>query len=244
MHKVRTTALWSGRGRLPAAWGGLLGEQAMSLVRLSRHAGTHSLRVQACEQARVDRAQAPGDGPTPWWQPQLQRIARPRSSIWKAVPWPSQVPLALAWPQACCRQGVLAWPGATDTPALLAEVHLEAAAALDLPPADVGFDFQPAAESGTVHWAAAVRAELLACQRQVRAAGWRVLHIEPEALAVRRAAECLLGEPSLPWALPVHDWQFAGRAQRSVPDAVWQALQNSPHWALLAACGAALAVLA
>lgn len=246
MHKLRTAALWAGRGRLPAAWGGLLGEQAMSLVRLSRHAGAHTLRVQAFEHQPAVQAPGAHSAGQPWWWPQLQRIARPRPGPRLGVRWPgsSPGPLALAWPQAHCRHGELSWPGAVDAPALLAEVHLEAASALGLPPAEVGFDFQPDADSGTVHWAAAARADVLAGQRQLRAAGWRVPHIEPEALAVRRAAECLLGEPTLPWALPVRDWQFAQRTQRSVSAAAWRALQDSPHWGPLAACGAALAVLA
>ena len=96
----------------------------------------------------------------------------------------------------------------------------------------------------SVTWVAAARTDLLAAQRRLRAVGWRVPHIEPEILAARRAAECLLGEPALPWAVPVRDWQFALRRQRNVPEATWRALQDSPHWGPLAACGAALAVLA
>ena len=132
-----------------------------------------------------------------------------------------------------------------DDPALLAEAHLEAASALGLPPAQVGFDFQvqaSASNAGTVAWAATARAPLHACQQLLHAAGWQVPHIEPETLTARRAAECLLGEPVLPWALPVRDWQFARRPQRSLTEAAWHALQDSPHWGALAACGAALAV--
>ena len=273
MHEVRTSALWAGRRPWPAVWGGLLGEQTLWLVRLSRQASVHSVRVQAVEQAHNGPSPEPNDSEMPWWAEHLQRIAQPRFRL----PWPlfTRGPLALAWPQARCRQGVLSWPGASDAPALLAEVHLEAAAALGMPPAEVGFDFQVQAQTPLhmpvqmpvqmplqmplqmppetqvsrpsallVNWAAAPRTDLLAGQRRLRALGWRVPHIEPEALAVRRAAECLLGEPALPWAVPVRDWQFARRSQRSVPEPTWRALQDSPHWGPLAACGAALAVMA
>lgn len=264
MHEVHKAALWPGRRRGSAVWGGLLGEQAMSLVRLSRQAGAHTVRVQVFEQAQA----SPGPGwrgnGAPWWLEPLRGIAQRHASAWRGWRWLGalQGPLALAWPQAQCRQGVLAWPGSADAPALQAEVHLEAAEALGLPTAEVVFDFQaphpaspvasPVASAApskapaplSVHWAAAARAEVLGGQRQLRAAGWRVVHLEPEALAARRAAECLLGEPTLPWAVPVRDWQFASRAQRSVAETSWRALQDSPHWGALAACGAALALLA
>lgn len=299
MHKERTSAPWLGRGRGVAVWGAWLGEQAMHLVRLSPQAGAHSVRVQAFEQAQAQPApDAPDrDAPNrdvPWWWPHMRRIARPSPSLgsrWR-WPWAAPDPLALAWSQACCQQGELLWPGAADAPALQAEVHLEAATALGLPPADVAFDFQtrghthahvhapaqtaaqdpmhetwalvaaprpPTASASrpvpdlvpdrgsallSVHWAASAREDLLSTQRRLRAAGWRATHIEPEALAARRAAECLLGEPGLPWAVPVRDWQFAQRAQRSLSEAAWRALQDSPHWGPLAACGAALGVMA
>lgn len=273
MHKEHTTALWARHRRLPVVWGALLGEQAMHLVRLSRQAGARSLRVQRVEQLQAGAGS--GEAGPPWWWPHMQRIARPAPSLWSRWPglgWLSG-PLALAWPQTRCAQGVLFWPGAADAPALQAEVHLEAAAALGLPPAEVVFDYQAPVEPGgghpmsapptafdtaaapwpahppgdaaqPVHWAAAARTEVLEGQRQLRTAGWRVRLMEPEAWAARRAAECLLGEPSGPWALPVRDWQFAVRAQRSVSEAAWRALQDSPHWGPLAACGVALAVLA
>ena len=246
----------------------------MWLVRLSRQASAHSVRVQAFEQANAGPSPAQLHSGSPWWAAHMRRIAQP-SWPWSRLPWPARArgPLALAWPQADCRQGVLVWPGEPDTPALRAEVHLEAATALGLPPADVGFDFQvqsqvqaqaqvhaqvhaqmlepltsrpsvPEPNAVSVTWVAAARTDLLAGQRRLRAVGWRVPHIEPEALAARRAAECLLGEPALPWAVPVRDWQFALRSQRSVPEPTWRALQDSPHWGPLAACGAALAVMA
>ena len=244
MHEVHTRALGARRGRWPVVWGALLGEQAMWLVCLSRQASARSVRVQAFEQAQADAVTA---SPPPWWAAHMQRMAQPRP--WHRLRWPlfARGPLALAWPQARCRQGVLSWPGDGQDPALLAEVHLEAASALGLPPAEVGFDFQPqksASDACTVAWAAAARAPLRAGHQHLRAAGWQVPHIEPEALAAQRAAECLLGEPVLPWAVPVRDWQFATRPQRHLPDAAWRALQDSPHWGALAACGAALAVLA
>ena len=270
MHKERTSAPWFRRGRGSAVWGALLGEQAMHLVRLSRQADAHSVRVQAFEQAQAlpapevpDRDAPDHDAPdhdAPWWWPHMRRTARPGPSLgfrW-GWPWAAPAPLALAWSQACCQQGVLLWPGPADAPALQAEVHLEAATALGLPPSEVLFDFltheswthaaTPVAEQEvaavSVHWAAAPRDEVFGTRQRLRAVGWRATHIEPEALAARRAAECLLGEPGLPWAVPVRDWQFARRAQRSVSEAAWRALQDSPHWGPLAACGAALAVLA
>lgn len=282
MHNKHMAPLWARRQRWPAVWGALLGEQAMHVVRLSRQPGARHLRVQAFEQAQAEPAPHGPHHDTPWWGPRLQSLARPASSLglgWR-WPWARPGPLALAWPQARCQQGVLLWPGAADAPALQAEVHLEAATVLGLPPAEVLFDFQthttthghthgpmresrapvappmhppassttPAPEDGpallSVHWVAAPREPVLSTQRQLRAAGWRVPQIEPETLAARRAAECLLGEPGLPWAVPVRDWQFAQRTQRSVSEAAWRALQDSPHWGPLAACGAALAVWA
>ena len=249
MHEVHTRALGARRGRWPVVWGALLGEQAMWLVCLSRQASARSVRVQAFEQANAGPNPGHPHSEAPWWLAHMRRTAQASAWPWPRLRWPTNArgPLALAWPQAQCRQGVLVWPGEPDTPALRAEVHLEAASALGLPPAEVGFDFQPqisASNACTVAWAAAARAPLRAGQQHLRAAGWQVPHIEPEALAAQRAAECLLGEPVLPWAVPVRDWQFATRPQRHLPDAAWRALQDSPHWGALAACGAALAVLA
>jgi len=236
-----TAAIWPWarwRRRSHTAWGSLLDGPEILLAALSRQQ-TGGVRVLVFEQLS-----APADLPDPaarddWLVKSLRLSAEHLPGRLRTM--------ALALREGRCRQGTLQWPGPFDAQALEAEVQLEAAAALGVPPGQVGFDFWLTSASDpagtTVHWAACLRAELAHWQTHARKAGWRLPVVEPEHQAARRAATCLRGEHFEHWATSPQDWQFSLTAERELAERDWQQIQSSPLWGPLVACGAALGAL-
>jgi Type IV pilus assembly protein PilM len=137
-----------------------------------------------------------------------------------------------------------------------AEVQLEVAQALNLPPDEVNFDFEAEAwASGLVrhiHWAGCAKARVAEFQQWTAQAGWRLRSVEPAWHAAERASKRLVGGlPSLIQQAP-QDWQF--RLSYEISDPGLQApgpyavrqkdaleeLLASPVGPRLVACGLAL----
>lgn len=236
MHQGETW-LTGWRRRHTTAWGSLLDEQEILLAALSLQQ-TGNVRVVVFEHLRAPQGLLDAAARDDWL---VQTLRGPGEHLPA-----SRRTMALALREGRCRQGTLLWQGAIQHRALQAEVQLEAAAALEVDPEQIGFDFhvsQDASPQGTpVHWAACLRSELLHWQRHARTAGWRLPVVEPEHQAARRAAMCLRGD-QLHWAVSPQDWQFSRTSERDMSDQDWQQLQSSPMWGPLVACGAALRAL-
>ena len=239
MPQSRTSrSFWPWRQRIDTAWGSLLDEQDILVAALSlQKAGR--IRVLVFEHVRapdgLDGTAARDD-----WLVQTLRIPGEHLPA-------SRRTMALALRESRCRQGTLFWQGPTDVRTLAAEVQLEAASALAVDPAQIGFDFQMAPASGEggvqVHWAACLRSELQQWQRHARMAGWRLPVVETEHQAARRAAMHLSGDLQHHWANSPQDWHFERSPQRDLDAAAWTQLQASIVWGPLVACGAALGAL-
>jgi hypothetical protein len=175
--------------------------------------------------------------------------ARPRT-----LGMPQKVAMSLDAPDLV--SGRLSCPVSVPEEAWPAEVQLEVAQALNLPPDEVNFDFEAEAlASGLVrhiHWAGCAKSKVLEFQKWTTQAGWRLRSVEPALLAAERASNMLVGGwPSLLQQAP-QDWQFRlsyefsdPSAQTSAPFAVrQQSVLNeflaSPEGPRLIACGLAL----
>lgn len=167
---------------------------------------------------------------------------------------PQKVAMSLDVPDLVT--GRLSCPVGVPEEAWPAEVQLEVAQALNLPPDEVNFDFEAeAAVSGLVrhiHWAGCAKAKVLEFQKWTAQAGWRLRSVEPALLAAERASTMLVGGlPSLMQQAP-QDWQFRlsyeisdSSLQAQGPFAVRQTgaleeLLASPVGPRLVACGLAL----
>jgi len=99
-----------------------------------------------------------------------------------------------------------------------AEVQLEVAQALGLPPQEVNFDFhsEPGNVDGGVRlrWAGCPRSRVSEYQRWSAGAGWQLVSVEPASDAAQRAANALVGGlPRLLQQAP-QDWQFRLNLER------------------------------
>lgn len=109
--------------------------------------------------------------------------------------------------------GCMACPVHSPQETWPAEVQLEVAQALNLSPDEVNFDFAVEALGvGGMHqmrWVGCARALVLAYQDWIKPAKpWRLMGVEPELHAARRAVRALKGGlPSLLQQAP-QDWQF------------------------------------
>lgn len=239
MHTSTARWPWARwRRRSHTAWGSLLDgpEILLAALALQQSGGA---RVLAFEQLSAPPDLADAAARDDWLVQSLRRSAEHLPRRLRTM--------ALALREGRCRQGSLSWPGRGDELALQAEVQLEAAAALGVAPAQVGFDFHMASTTGneaaTVHWAACLRSELDHWQAHARKAGWRLPVVEPEHQAARRAASCLRSEHFEHWATSPQDWQFSLTPERELTEADWRQIQSSPLWGPLVACGAALGAL-
>lgn len=239
MRESRRARWWtSWRRRSLTAWGSLLDEQEILLAALSvQQAG--GVRVLLFEHLRAPPGLSDAAARDNWL---VQTLRGPGAHL------PARLrTMALALREGRCRQGVLELPADLREAAWVAEVQLEAAAALGVAPSEVGFDFQvrPAASQGLrqLHWAACLRIELEHWQRHARSAGWRLPVVEPEHQAARRAAMALRGDPMQHWAVSPQDWQFSLTPERALSESDSRVLQSSPMWGPLVACGAALGAL-
>ena len=229
---------WPWRQGVDTAWGSLLDEQDIQVAALSlQKAG--GIRVLVFEHVRAPDGLGDSAARDDWL---VQTLRVPGEHLPA-----SRRTMALALRESRCRQGTLVWQGSTHPRTLAAEVQLEAASALGVDPAHIGFDFQvvPAApgEGVQVHWAACLRSELQQWQRHARKAGWRLPVVETEHQAARRAATHLSGELQHHWANSPQDWHFEHMPQRELAEPAWTQLQASAMWGPLVACGAALGAL-
>lgn len=152
--------------------------------------------------------------------------------------------------------GVLAIPVGLGPADCEAEVQLEAARTLDLPPQEISFDWQMNALSDGVLdqllWVACTKASIERFNQCVRRAGWQLASVEPVAQAAQRAVSCLCGGMSVVLTRPVQDWQFdfamltdteatpAGLVSPMTWDQSLQEVLQSPAGPRLVAAGLAL----
>ena len=221
-----------------SAWGALLGQQEILVASLSlQPAG--GVRVVVFEHLHAPAGLVHFSERDAWLVQTLRELG-------KHLPRRLRT-MALAIGEARCRQGVLLHDGVPGARRLAAEVQVEAAAAWGVDPAEVGFDFsltQEASAAGArVEWAACLREDMAQWQHHARSAGWRLPVVEPERQAALRAANCLRGDALQHWAQSPLDWRFERLPQREPAEVDGAALQNSPMWKPLVACGAALGAL-
>lgn len=226
------------RRQRASAWGALLDRQEIMLAALSLQK-TGAVRVMVYEHQHAPDGLVHLSERDQWLVQTLRHLGAHLPARGRTM--------ALALTDGRSRQGVFGWDGAQDMRRLACEVQLEAAAAWDVEPGAVGFDFylaQGSAADGKpvqqVHWAACLRAELLQWQLHARSAGWRLPVVETSAQAAWRAALHMRGDTLHHWAESARDWQFSRTPQRQRSEVPWPQLQESPMWKPLVACGAAL----
>lgn len=178
------------------AWGLASDGPEWVLVGLSR-AGTDLLKVQS----------------TTWLQGQagehgLRQVLLDADQ--RKMGWPLKVAMSLDAPDLVT--GRLACPDDVPEESWPAEVQLEVAQALNLPPDEVNFDFEAEAiVQGWVRhirWAGCPKAKVAELQKWTAQAGWQLRSVEPALCAAERASKMLVGGlPSLMQQAP-QDWQF------------------------------------
>ncbi len=235
------------RQQRASAWGALLGQQQILVAALSVQQ-TGGVRVVVFEHLHAPAGLVHLHERDAWLVQSLTALGAHLPKRLRTM--------AIAVSADRCRQGVLAWEGETDMRRLQAEVQLEAAAAWDVAPDAIGFDFRVQQAQATqetteaspgvglqVEWAACLREELLQWKGHARSAGWRLPVVEAELQAAQRAIVCLRGDTQAHWAQSPQDWQFGRLAQRDLAAVDWQQLQSAPMWKPMVACGAALGAL-
>lgn len=195
---------WRGRG-VRQSWGLALTGRSGALVGLSRDT-RGVLRVQRSTVLAVSPGAAVTD--SFWLTQTLQEAGR-----WVAGRAHTLV-VGLDAPDVV--MGSMTSAVDTTSNDWVAEVQLEVSQALHLPPDGVNFDFEvDTLGPGLVrqiHWAGCARSQVVAVQKGVKEAGWRLRSVEPAMHAAKRAATALVGGlPSLMQQAP-QDWQFRWRA--------------------------------
>lgn len=224
--------LLAGRRRYTHAWGALLGQQEILVAALALQKNG-AVRVMVFERQYAPEGLVQLAERDDW----LVQTLRALGSHLPA----NRRTMALALDPQRCRQGVLVNGEGQGVGQLQAEVQLEAAAAWNVSPDEVGFDFQ--ASDHEVHWAACLRDDLQQWRGHARSAGWRLPVVEPGHQAARRAALHMRGDSGGHWADSPQDWQFSHQPERRLTEVDWPSLQAGPLWPPLVACGAALGVL-
>jgi hypothetical protein len=196
--------LWQKMGIRAArqAWGLAPAGQAWALVGVARHE-SDLWRVQVATWLTPPAGVPVVDAS--WLSQALSDVPRPKAG--------TRHRLAMGMPEQNLVAGQMTCPVDVPQETWPVEVQLEVAQALNLPPEDVNFDFEPEAlGTGAVHqirWVGCARALVVDYQRWIGAAhGWHLSCVEPEIAAARRAAQALVGGlPSLLQQAP-QDWQF------------------------------------
>lgn len=190
--------LWQKMGAPSArqAWGLASDGPEWVLVGLSR-AGTDLLKVQSTTRLQ---AQSGASGLREALLEAGQRKLGLPQKVAISLDAPDLVTGRLSCPVEVPEEG---WP---------AEVQLEVAQALNLPPDEVNFDFEPEAmvEGWVRHirWAGCAKSRVAEFQKWTSHAGWRLRSVEPAVDAAERASKMLVGGlPSLMQQAP-QDWQF------------------------------------
>lgn len=150
-----------------------------------------------------------------WLSQALSDVSR-----FKRLPW-HRVTMGLSAHNLA--MGQMVCPASLPEETWPAEVQLEVAQALNLPPEAVNFDFA-AQVLGVgavhhIHWVGCAKALIQDYQRWIGAAkSWRLTGVEPAMHAARRAARALLGGlPSLLQQAP-QDWQFRWAQDSEIDD--------------------------
>jgi hypothetical protein len=130
----------------------------------------------------------------------------------------SQHRLNMAMPTALVREGFVDFPADLPREDWLYEVQLEVTQALQLPPDEVNFDFEPATATDglvqRVHWVGCAQNDMAAFKSCTRAAGWRLAAVEMENQAAQRGVRALQGGSVSLLTQAPQDWQF----RLSTPD--------------------------
>ena len=157
---------------------------------------------------------------------------------------------ALSLPRTHCVQAQSVWPAHWSDDEVAAQVQVEAAAALNLPPYAVSYDFLPGTlpgvPQGVPHegqqawlWAACARTALQPLRQAFRGLPLKLLAVEPAETAAQRAWRHLAEGPSALWSLSLSDWHFERAPASPRPDLPADGLDHPQ----LVACGLALAPL-
>jgi Tfp pilus assembly PilM family ATPase len=228
-----------GRRGLRQALGCALSAAQAVLVRLARQQDG-SLRVAALAQVEGLSADSPQALPQALEQALLVQRVQTRRCV-------------LALPESVCAGGQLPWPTSLIEELLDAEVLIEAAQALHVPLNAIAYDFEPGpwpqeGLSGLCcHWIAAPLDTLAHWRRSLRVTGMRLLAVEPQEQAARRALRMIEGEAAALWRQAPQDWRFRARPQ--APDdpqdqtdlaSLRADTRVAQVWLQLVACGLAL----
>lgn len=232
---------WRQRRRVTAAWGCAIGEDAVHLVALGGSGG-RCWRVLGSLQAPLAAAGTSTTDESPAIDagtlretlraPGVRAFAEARHC-------------ALSLPPSRCVQGHASWPALWSQEEVAAQVMVEAAAALNLAPHALGFDYAPdgPTDDETVQrwrWAACARSELRPLRRAFRAVPLQLFAVEPAESAAQRAWQHLREGSSALWSLAVTDWHFEPLPQR---DGALELPGDVSDYPQLVACGLALAPL-
>jgi hypothetical protein len=196
--------LWqkTGLGRARQAWGLAPSGRAWALVGLSCQSANlwqvhaSSVLIPPLDLSQPDAA---------WLRQALVEASHPSRFM--------RQPLAMSLPAGDVVSGQMVCPLQLPERDWPAEVQLEVAEALKLPPEAVHFDFAPFGHGlsgpSNIQWVGCARSVVLQHQQWIRDSRiWRLACVEPEMDALRRAAQALLGGlPSLLKQAP-QDWQF------------------------------------
>lgn len=239
---------WRTRRPVTAAWGCALTEGAAHLVALGALAQGR-WRVLASLQCPMPQPRPDDDGEeeAPVMSAPALREAL-RSPL--VLAHTEARACALSLPRAHCVQAQSAWPAHWREDEVAAQVQVEAAAALNLPPQAVSYDFLPGTPQGVLQdvlqgnqqpwlWAACARTALQPVRQAFRGLPIRLVAVEPAETAAQRAWRHLAEGPSALWSLAVNDWHFERAPPAPRPDLPADALDHP----LLVACGLALAPL-
>ena len=186
---------------LQPIWGLAPVGPAWALVGLSR-VGTDLARVHTSAILQAPTGPAVSDGA--WLSQALAQAGRAQRSRRHRVAMSVDVPDLV--------RGELPCPADLPREAWPAEIQLEVAQALDLPPSEVSFDFHAetagAASVVRLRWAGCAKSKVSEYQGWSAGAGWQLVSVEPAMDASQRAAQALVGGlPSLLQQAP-QDWQF------------------------------------
>jgi hypothetical protein len=188
------------RGSVRHAWGMAPQAEAWALVGLARQ-NPHLAQVHTLASLQAPMGQDAAD--PSWLSPHLRQNGRASGRSHR---------LNMALPAAQLQEGHIDFPADFPPEDWPYEVQLEVSQALQLPPDEVNFDFEPAPSTGglvqRVHWIGCAQALMTDFKSCTRAAGWRLAAVESETQAARRGLRALQGGVASLLTQPSQDWQF------------------------------------
>jgi len=188
------------RGSVRHAWGMAPQAEAWALVGLARQ-NPHLAQVHTLASLQAPVGQDAAD--PSWLSPHLRQNGRASGRSHR---------LNMALPAAQLQEGHIDFPADFPPEDWPYEVQLEVSQALQLPPDEVNFDFEPAPSTGglvqRVHWIGCAQALMTEFKSCTRAAGWRLAAVESETQAARRGLLALQGGVASLLTQAPQDWQF------------------------------------